>query len=466
MNVMAAKSAESVTRPEMRKPRLAIVSTLDDLCGIAGYTRFLVKQLESCFDIEVFDLDQFFMRSTDRNVRKLADKMVKEFCARASGFEVVNIQLEFGIFGPRRQDFWRRFSWIAKSAPALSVTFHTVLPQEPLDFSILLKMLSNANFSAAWDALKERRMATTTSLRMYRLLRRLQLVKPVSIIVHTRRDSRLMRYVNRLKNVYDHPLAFLSQDEVERFHSEAARSNFPILARLPQRIKVVGVFGFLNDYKGFELAIRALQRLPKSYHLAIFGALHPNEIKRRESIHPYVARLLDEAYVRKSVLGENSKHAVSVSIDSTTARLLYEHPLDISNRVHFMGAQTDEDFARAMAVCDYAVFPYLEVGQSSSGPISIALEMGVRVIAARTRTFMQLERYHQNSFEMFEIGNHVELASRILSASPFKCGVQQRRYDAKTNTEVYMLANSTGQLNPAERALLSIGRKMVNTVIG
>jgi hypothetical protein len=118
--------------PAGNRPRLAIVSTFDDLCGIAGYTRFLVKQIERDFEVEVFDLDQFFMRSTNRRVRKIADQMIREFCVRAKSFDFVNIQLEHGTLGRNARDIMRRFRWIAEAAPALSVTFHTILPHESL----------------------------------------------------------------------------------------------------------------------------------------------------------------------------------------------------------------------------------------------------------------------------------------------------------------------------------------------
>ena len=79
--------------------RLAIVSTYDDLCGIAGYTRALAQRLSQDFDVRVFDLDQFFMRSTNRNVRRLADGMIADMCREFSAFDCVNIQLEFGTLG-------------------------------------------------------------------------------------------------------------------------------------------------------------------------------------------------------------------------------------------------------------------------------------------------------------------------------------------------------------------------------
>jgi len=44
---------------------------------------------------------------------------------------------------------------------------------------------------------------------------------------------------------------------------------------------------------------------------------------------------------------------------------LIEHPKDLSDRIHFLGPQSDVDFLAGMAICDAVVFPYLEVGQSS-----------------------------------------------------------------------------------------------------
>ena len=45
------------------RKRLALISTYDDLCGIAAYTRSLEKQLNEIFDVTVFDLNQYLLRS-------------------------------------------------------------------------------------------------------------------------------------------------------------------------------------------------------------------------------------------------------------------------------------------------------------------------------------------------------------------------------------------------------------------
>ena len=45
------------------RARLAVVSTYDDLCGIAAYTRSLERQLDDIFDVTVFDLRSLSARN-------------------------------------------------------------------------------------------------------------------------------------------------------------------------------------------------------------------------------------------------------------------------------------------------------------------------------------------------------------------------------------------------------------------
>jgi hypothetical protein len=107
-----------------------------------------------------------------------------------------------------------------------------------------------------------------------------------------------------------------------------------------------------------------------------------------------------------------------------------------------MGTPDDDDFLAGMAVCDAVVFPYLEVGQSASGPISQALELGRRIIASRTRTFLEFAAYHPGAIEFFDIGNHLELAARILARPQYAAGRERPGYSVETNKAVYLAANS------------------------
>jgi hypothetical protein len=191
-----------------------------------------------------------------------------------------------------------------------------------------------------------------------------------------------------------------------------------------------------------------LHHLPKEYHLLIFGGVHPNEIRPHQAIDPVVSSLFEAGYVDTSIaerIGAKSAAmapAVSIAIEGSARDLLIDHPKDLSERVHFLGATPDAEFLAGMAICDSVVFPYLEVGQSSSGPISQSLELGCRIIASRTHTFLQFARYHPDMIEFFDIGNHLELAARIASRPQFDLQSRCLAFDTVSNKAVYLAANT------------------------
>jgi glycosyltransferase involved in cell wall biosynthesis len=390
-------------RPHVRggRRKLALISTYDELCGIAAYTRSLERQLGDTFDVTVFDLDQYLLRSTHGRVRKFGDRHIQDICREIRDFDTVNLQLEHGTLGRNCRDIHRRFTWILRAAPRLSVTFHTVFQCEAFDFREYLSAILRFDFAEAIAMRSEYNRRHLLSAGVASRLRRAQRFKPVALIVHTRRDLAHMKYVHGMRNVHDHPLSFLTATEADHIRRTASRDQFAVLDPVPKDGKLIGVFGFLGRYKGLDTVVRALHHLPKDYHLLIFGGVHPNEIKLHQPLDPVVSSLFDAGYVDTSVAERMransgaSAPAVSVAVDGSMRDLLIEHPKDLSDRIHFLGAQSDADFLSGMAICDAVVFPYLEVGQSSSGPISQALELGCRVIASRTHTFLQFARYHQ-----------------------------------------------------------------------
>ncbi len=437
-----------------RRESLAIVSTDSELCGIAAYTAALRGQLDDIFDVTVFNLDQALLRSRYRRVRHIADAHVNEICSHLAEFDSVNLQLEHGTLGLEPRDIFRRFRWLAAAAARLSVTFHTLPSPLPLDGTGFLLTLLSCEFAKAGDMRREFERNRLLSNGIGRYLRKTQRRKQVTAIVHNRRDAHQLHYLHGIDRVLDHPLAFLSPTEAAAVHGRTSRRRFPALDHLPDDTKLIGVFGFLNDYKGFGTVIRALHQLPPEYHLLIFGGTHPNEIRVGQRIHPYLSALFDEAYANASVYehissraGEYAPH-LTLAADANLAALIGPHPRDLSSRIHFMGALPDADFLNGMAICDAAVFPYLEVGQSSSGPISQALELGCRIIASRTHAFLEFAKYHPQAFEFFDIGNHVELAAHIQARRQFPA-VESPEFNTETNKAIYLLANSERGIAPA-----------------
>lgn len=439
---------EPLAGPPSRKETLAIVSTRSTLCGIAAYTAALRRQLNDAFDITVFDLNQYLLRNPHRRVRKLADRHVKEICRALRRFDIVNLQLEYGTLGRYGSDIHRRFCWLSDAAPRLSVTFHTLLMPPSFDAVRFAKALATLKFKTAVRIQAEYRRTHLLSHGIARQLRRAQNQKQVSAIVHNRRDLQDARYLYGIRQVFDHPLSYLSAAEVEAIRTGASRRRFPMLDGLPPDAVLIGVFGFLNEYKGIVTAIEALQYLPENHHLLIFGGVHPQEIAARQPRHPYITRLFDQAYMdttqyqRLSALASQGGPPLVVAADQGLRELLGRHPQDLSSRIHFMGALAEAEFLGGMAICDAVVFPYLEVGQSSSGPISQALELGCRIIASRTHTFLEFAEYHKNAVEFFDIGNHLELAERLMARPQFSSRRGLPEFNIETNKATYLLANS------------------------
>src|SRR5216683_2546331 len=242
-----------------RKESLAIVSTGSRLCGVAAYTAALRRQLSDAFDITVFDLDQYLLRSR------------------------------------HGRDIYRRFCWLSAAAPRLSVTFHTLLMPPHFDVTGFVKALATGKFKTAARLQADFNRAGLLSYGIARQLRRMQRQKQVSAIVHNRRDRYDATCLYGIRLVFDHPLSFLGAGEVEAIRGGAARRRFAMLDDWPPDATLIGVFGFLNEYKGIGTAIQALHYLPDNHHLLIFGGIHPREIAPRQPRHPYIASLFDDA---------------------------------------------------------------------------------------------------------------------------------------------------------------------------
>jgi glycosyltransferase involved in cell wall biosynthesis len=431
--------------PHPGKVRLAIISTYDELCGIAGYTRALERQLRSQAHVTVFDLDQYLLRSPHARVQKLADSHIRDIAEQLQAFDSVNIQLEYGTLGRTSRQIIRRLRRLVAAAPAVSITFHTVLGHDPVDWTALGHSLMTGRLGRAWQIIGPDRRNGEIARRTYATLRSHQQKKPVHVIVHNKRDARLLHDVFRITNVDHHPLSFISSSQAEQIQAGAARTDFPVLQTLPPNTKLIGSFGFLSPYKGFETALRALHYLPEDHHLLIFGGIHPQGIKREQKLDPYIQTLFNEAHIGRSILETVSGMGtpLTLELDAASKDLLARHPQDMNHRLHFLGVHDDEGFMRAMALCDAVVLPYLEVGQSSSGPIAMALEMGCRVLASRTLAFLQFAKYHPDQIEFFDIGNYAELADLLRADAKVPRHKRQLYFNTATNTALYLRANQT-----------------------
>src|SRR3569832_1265615 len=80
----------------MKKERLAIVSSYDELCGNASYTKVLEQELSKFYDVTVLSLDVELLRQK-RN--KQALHHIKTLSEQLKEYDCVNFQLEAGLYG-------------------------------------------------------------------------------------------------------------------------------------------------------------------------------------------------------------------------------------------------------------------------------------------------------------------------------------------------------------------------------
>jgi glycosyltransferase involved in cell wall biosynthesis len=386
------------------KPKMLIVSSYKRQCGIAQYVEHLEVPLRDMdvWDIEIAALPVDLLKSRTRLGLKNSKKAIREIARQAAAADIVNIQFEPGLFGRTPRLINDRVGRIIRAAKKVLITYHTVPAEddEPLPF----------RFTSLRRAIQIRRARSI----FHALFKRVALnPQKFRHIVHTKRDARRFELLGiRKTTVTDMPLSFLSKAQKrELMSSNSARTEVETTYGIVGK-KIIGCFGFLNDYKGIEVAIRALPYLPQDYHLLVVGGIHPEGIVPRTVDQPYIVKLISE-----------------VTTDFTRDFKIQHDNLrkDITERTHFCGALGDEDFNKIMVASDAIVLPYTEVGQTSSGPAAIGLDLERPVYCSRNLCFRELDRYEPEATSQFEIGNFLELADKIKRLD----GDRERRKEAR-----------------------------------
>jgi len=226
-----------------------------------------------------------------------------------------------------------------------------------------------------------------------------------------------LRYPN-IKSI-DFPLAFVSKEEKHRYKKTVQEDRQWIMDKydLPADVKIVSSYGFISKYKGFDTAIKAIYECPDNYRLIIFGSVHPNGIEKFTEKDKYLGDLIGITERRNKgipdLLQELLDDDKKIAIDISNISSMLNETKKKENKVIFAGSLNDNDFERAMNGSDLNVLSYLEVGQTSSGPIAISLDLGKTTISTYNKCFNQLCRYSEDSFYQFDIGNNLQLKGLI-----------------------------------------------------
>ncbi len=393
----------------MKKEKLAIISSYDDFCGNASYTRAIKDGLTRHYDVTVISLNVRLLRSEGK---KRIRQYVKKVCEQLQSFDVVNIQFEEGLFGSSMSSIKHSFFAFAKASKQLVLTMHRVhgKVQYPNWISLVKNLLKLNPKPFIKNLMKA--YATNRHVPLYNSMINFCIKRKIPILVHTPKSKEYIQEKFLYDLVYDHPLSFYDQSHIEAIANSYSRKDFCEEYALNENHTYLGVFGFINNYKGHETAIKSLLSLPENYKLLIFGAQHPHTIQLEEAINKYIKDLIQ-------------------LISS----------LGLSHRVEFHRVVNDEEFLKALLRCDFNLLPYLEVNQGGSGIAALSLETNSNSLFAQTNTFLELDKYAPNAFKLFTIGNYRELASAILSyrKQRFASSLQRyhQTYNLTTNVNLY-----------------------------
>lgn len=393
--------------------KICIISSYDDLCGVASYTKSLISEFNNeSITVEVINLNQSLLHSSKKIDKELAKKYILEICRDIKNFNYINIQFEFGLFGNNIFDIYMRIFTILKCCTGkhISITYHTIITDSYTDIlSCFIKNLLFLKIRAAFNSL----CLINNVLKKVLLARITKFVIKNNgyIIVHTERDKKniVNLYGQMTDKIISHPLCFLAQASKDKV---ADVKKFKHEMGIPDEKIIIGTFGFISPYKGIDTAIRALTSLDEKYVLCIFGGQHPSSIEKEPTGSNYTNKLIKLA----------SK-------------------LNVQKNIFFCGTiKNEEKFSNYLEICDHIVLPYHEIHQSGSGVASLAIALNEKVYLSRTISFIELSTYFKNSFYFFDIGNHMELALKITTSDRIQNSGREeslKRYNIKTNIEIY-----------------------------
>ncbi|MGR0278180.1 glycosyltransferase [Marinomonas dokdonensis] len=393
----------------MDAKKIAVVSNYSEKCGIAQYTENLLNGFnrhDPSIAVDVLQIDSHLMKSKRKIHRKRKVDHIKEIAAKLKQYDAVNIQFENGIFGSNNLEVLRHINILVSSTDNVTITMHTVDYGSENDINSvdIIKLALKFKFKAAFGG-------------VYRVLRSgfldqfMKLIKKTSgvkLIVHTKREQKNLSSYYDFNQVYVHPLAFTDKEE---------RESLPLRDHVLKGYGIsdddvcISIFGFISKYKGHLTALKALSLLPDNYKILIVGSQHPASVKKMKEIDGYIESVI---------------------------KLIKTN--ELVDRVVFAGNVTDERLKDIMKLSDVSIFPYLEVGQSASGPASMQLEFGGRAIYSNAHVFSELNKFCGNEMVMCDIGNYVELSGlieRLMLEDDLKDNTFNKNHSLKTNVLFY-----------------------------
>ncbi|MDA0817205.1 MAG: glycosyltransferase [Planctomycetota bacterium] len=324
--------------------RVLHLSTWNRPCGIATYCGNLVRSLDGLgIRNDVYPLEPHLWRTF--TAADIAD-LQADIAEQSRRYDVVHIQHEHGFFGhavsykAAARNYGSLLRQLRKAGTPVVTTFHT----EPLGAGERRtlspqKLLRNVNRQLAW----KHHVSVCFG------------VGPLDAkaVVHTPTTRRaLIKQGMPAGAVHVVEHGCLPQRQIWQSPASAKEQ-----LGLPVDSVLLTMFGFIGRYKGHDVAVRALAKLPERFHLAICGGAHP------EADDDFLDKLLK----------------------------LVRH-LGIEDRVTITGWLSVDAADVYYAATDICLAPYVDPNLSASGAITWALASGKPTIGSKVPAFQNICR--------------------------------------------------------------------------
>lgn len=328
--------------------RVLHLSTWNKPCGIATYCGNLVRSLDALgIRNDIYPLEPHLWRTYTQG--DIAD-LQADIAEQSRRYDLVHIQHEHGFFGhavsykAAARNYGTMLKTLRAAGTPVVTTFHT----EPLGAGTGTdgrrsfapqKFVRNVNRRLTWKhhvsrcfgegALEAKALVHTPTTRRA-LIKQGMPAGAVHVVEHGCLPQR---------EAWQNPAAAKEQ-----------------LGLSPDTV-LLTMFGFIGRYKGHDVAVRALAKMPEHFHLAICGGAHPEA---------------DDEFLDKLIK-------------------LVRH-LGVENRVTITGWLAVEATDVYYAATDICLAPYVDPNLSASGAITWALASGRPTIGSKVPAFQNICR--------------------------------------------------------------------------
>ncbi|MCE3255446.1 MAG: wbeA [Rickettsiaceae bacterium] len=409
---------------------LGILSSWTENCGNASYTKQLIMELSQHFKkVECIHLNQKLIHSGV----KVDDDIINQ----VKKYDLINIQYEYGLFGKNAKKAHQLIEKVVKSHDKITITIHSYFVAKDIDLNNNFDELK-IDIKKALRKFKLIKKNKNENLATYFftkfsffILKMIKSGKKIEFIVHRKE---LAEYFGKFGiPVRHHPIVSATNADIIKLNTPDTRSHFIKKYNLDESKTYIGIFGFLSAYKGFDVALDALNLLPQNYQLVMCCQRHPMTNKYINAPTKQERNDAGGSLFGRDFCADWQTRLLNTIITNNNLR----------ERIHYINHLIDEeDFKLVIAGIDIPIFPYYEVGQGGSGPISYAIHLnyGGKIIASRTKAFEEYhEDYYPGCLTFFDQGNHIELSKKIITVESLRNNILEakKNYGVDTNIKTY-----------------------------